>query len=78
MKIVITLLLVAFTLFITSCKPSEIDEQSRYVFKPNETTNMGTFRYIIFDGHEYVQFIYCSTAGISHSPKCSCRSKEVK
>lgn len=43
MKIVITLLLVAFTLFITGCKPSEIDEQGRYVFKPNETTNMGTF-----------------------------------
>lgn len=78
MKIVITLLLVAFTLFIIGCKPPEIDEQGRYVCKPNKSTSVGTFQYIIFDGHEYVQFMHGNQAGISHSPKCSCRSKEVK
>ena len=54
MKIVITLLLVVFTLFIIGCKPPEIDEQGRYVCKPNKSTSIGKFWYIIFDGHEYV------------------------
>ena len=74
----LTLLLVAFTLFITGCEPPETDEQGRYVCKPNESTSVGTFWYIIFDGHEYVQFMHGNKGGISHSPKCSCRSKGVK
>ena len=43
MKIVITLLLVTFALFITGCEPPETDEQGRYVCKPNKSTSVGKF-----------------------------------
>ena len=73
MKIITTLILAAFTLFITGCDRPETDKQGRHVFKPNKYTGLGTFKYIIFDGHEYVMFSNYNQGGICHSPKCSCR-----
>ena len=66
------LLLVAFALFVAGCNQPETDEQGRYVFKPNESTNHGTFKYVIFDGHKYVKFSHGYQGGICHSPKCGC------
>lgn len=72
MKIIKILILAAFILFITGCDKLETDKQGRCVFKPNKYTGLGTFTYIIFDGHEYVMFSNYNQGGICHSPKCNC------
>lgn len=41
------------------------------------TTNVGHFKYVEYDGHEYL--IWRSTAyagGITHSPKCPCQNNK--
>ena len=41
-----------------------------------EITNEGNFRYVEYDGHQYLIWIAGSyRGGICHSPKCPCKMK---
>lgn len=40
-------------------------------------TNVGYFKYVEYDGHEYLVFSNGGHgAGICHSPKCPCQNKK--
>ena len=39
-------------------------------------TNVGSFTYVQYDGHEYLVWINgMHRGGITHSPKCPCQNK---
>lgn len=38
-------------------------------------TNVGSFKYIEYDGHEYLIWSCGYAEGITHSPKCPCQFK---
>ena len=68
MKLFITILFAS--LFIGGCSDSHYDEQGRYVY----SSNTCSFKYVMFDGHEYVQWV--GGGGLTHSPKCQCISNK--
>lgn len=38
-------------------------------------TNVGSMKYIKYDGHEYLIWRDSHVGGICHSPKCPCQTK---
>ena len=60
------------TIICCACEP----ETKQVVKSETYFTNVGSFKYVEFDGHEYLIWIRGSyRGGITHSPKCPCQFK---
>ncbi len=66
MKKILTLLMV--TICCCGCDIKQLEST------PTESTNEGNFRYVEYDGHQYLIWTASGyRGGICHSPKCPCK-----